>query len=208
MLVNSLSSPFAGAIILWFYSHRASGTRPRRALCARGCWAGMEGGRGGRGEGAAATGRTRGRGALAGGQAVLPRRGFGQAAETLRPRPGSHLGRSVTRAGRGRRAHRPCPAAPLPGDAQGAGRIGFFSSSSRCSGASATSESSSLFLSAARSRGGGGRRRQGTASQMRVGVIAQDWKSRSDLFFRSQNNGALKEMVLSRSHTPLLVAAE
>lgn len=57
LLLDSPSSPFAGGIIL-FLLHEASGTGRGRAelLFAWGCLAGMEGGGGGRGEEAAATG--------------------------------------------------------------------------------------------------------------------------------------------------------
>lgn len=94
-----------------------------------------------------------------GGQVMLPRAGCGEPAGTARAGPlqDARAGlrslpcrAGLTRAGRGRRADRLCQAVPLPGDAPGAGRIGFFSGSSRCLGASATSESGSLSLSKAR----------------------------------------------------------
>ncbi|KAI1235670.1 Carbohydrate sulfotransferase 5, partial [Lamprotornis superbus] len=70
----------------------------------------------------------------------------------------------------GRESGPPLPGCALPGDAPAAGRIGFFSGSSRCRGASATSESGSL--SAARGRGGGERRRQGEGDML-IGSICQ-----------------------------------
>lgn len=186
-LLNSPSNPFAVGIILSFYPHEVSGTssvglevlgreggrrrRPGRGGCCD---------RKARGTRNPAEERPRGAGCCwCGGRAALPRAGSSEPAGT--PRAGRFPDRRAwlrggrhrpgpARAGRGRRAHRLRPAAPLPGDAPGAGRIGGVSGSSRCLGASATSESGSLSLSAARSRGCGGRRRQGTGWLMRVGV--------------------------------------
>lgn len=189
--------------------------RPRRALFAWGRWAGMEGEGGGREEGAAATERPEARGTprRRDGGVWLLRRPGGVATSRFRRDSRDLAGRAAlprragpTRAGRRRPADGGCRrAAPLPGDAPGAGRIGS-SGSSRCPGASATSESGSLSLSVARSCGGGGRRRQGTGTLMRVGVRlchCQDWKSRSDHFFSGLKQRYFKGDVFERvTHAP------